>query len=87
MSELFGAPALIDLILALVVVEVVALAWVRRRTGRGPEPLGLLATAAAGGCLLLALRAALADADPIWIAAALAGAGLAHLADLARRWR
>lgn len=87
MSGLFGGTGLVDVILALVVVEVAALVWFRRRTGRGPEPLGLLATAAAGGCLLLALRAALADADPIWIAAALAGAGLAHLADLARRWR
>lgn len=87
MSEVFAGPAAVDLILALVAVEVAALVWFRRRTGRGPDPLGLVASAAAGGCLLLALRAALTDAGPAWIAVALAGAGLAHLADLARRWR
>lgn len=87
MTEFFAGPGAVDLILALVAVEVVALLWLRRRTGRGPDPLGLLANAVAGAGLLVALRAALAEAGPTWIAAALAVAGAAHLADLARRWR
>lgn len=47
----------------------------------------LAANLAAGAFLLLALRAALAGAGPVWIAASLLGALVAHLADLALRWR
>jgi O-antigen/teichoic acid export membrane protein len=46
----------------------------------------LLANAAAGACLLLALRAALTGAGWAWVAAALCAALIAHLFDLVRRW-
>jgi apolipoprotein N-acyltransferase len=43
-------------------------------------------TLRAGAALLLALRAAITGAAWPWIAAWLAAAGLAHLADLRTRW-
>ena len=47
----------------------------------------MLAFLLAGACLLLALRAALVGASWPWVAAPLAGAFAAHLADLGLRWR
>lgn len=75
---------IVDLILALVVLEALGLAWWLR--GRGGV-LPLAPTLVAGACLLVALRAALAGAGWAWIAAALAGALAAHLADLGIRLR
>lgn len=68
---------LVDLALALTLVE--ALLLVRR-----PE---LLRTLLAGLGLMVALRLALADAAPHWLALALSAAGLCHAADLHARWR
>jgi hypothetical protein len=84
-AELFGSGRVVDLILALIVLEALALALIHRRTGRGIAPADFLPTLLAGACLLLALRAALAGSGWVWIAAALAGALAAHLADLRRR--
>jgi len=84
-AELFAGGRIVDLVLALVVLEALAL-WIHhRRTGRGIAPADFLPNLAAGACLLLALRAALAGSGWIWIAAWLAAALAAHLADLARR--
>jgi hypothetical protein len=46
-----------------------------------------LAFLLAGACLMLALRAALVGASWEWVAAPMAGAGVAHLLDLRLRWR
>lgn len=75
-----------DAILALVVLECVALIAWRLRRGKGPSPLDIAANLAAGACLLLAVRAALMG-DEIVLLVALAASGLAHVADLSRRWR
>jgi F0F1-type ATP synthase assembly protein I len=82
MAELFASGRVIDLILGLVVVEVMVLALWRRRFGTGPDLGGLAANLASGGFLLLAVRAALVDAAWEWVALALLGSLLAHLADL-----
>jgi hypothetical protein len=87
MAELFASGRIIDLILGLVVVEVMALALWRRRFGKGPALGGLAANLASGGFLLLAVRAALVDAAWEWVALALLGSLLAHLADLYGRLR
>ncbi|ACA18090.1 conserved hypothetical protein [Methylobacterium sp. 4-46] len=84
MSDLFGSGRIVDLVLALVALEAVALTAWRRRAGRPGLP-GLLVNLASGACLMLALRAALVGAAWTWIALALAGAGIAHALDL--RWR
>ena len=77
---------LIDLVLLLLLAEVAALWYWWRRKRRGIAPLDLLYNAAAGALLLLAVRAALTGSRalvPLWLCAAL----VAHLLDLARRWR
>jgi F0F1-type ATP synthase assembly protein I len=87
MAEFFASGLIIDLILGLVVIEVIALAFWRRRFGIGPTLGGLAANLASGGFLLLAVRAALVDASWEWIAFALLGSLAAHLADLYGRWQ
>jgi hypothetical protein len=87
MRELFAAGRIVEMILALMVFEAIALGLYHRRTGRGIAPLDLLLNLAAGALLLLALRAAIVDPDPLAPAPYLAVALFAHVADLARRWR
>ena len=87
MAELFASGRLVDLILALVVVEAAALILYWRRFGGGVAPFDLLPNLCAGAFLLLALRAALTGGGWMPASGCLAAAGLAHLADLYRRWR
>lgn len=87
MTELFASGLVVDLILALMVLEGVGLVAFHRATGRGVAPLDVLANMLAGLGLLLALRVALTGGSWHWIAASLGAALLAHLADLWRRWR
>jgi hypothetical protein len=77
--------SMVDFILALVLVEVVGftLFWAWKK--RGLSPFTLAANLAAGACLLLAVRAALTDQTGL-LTIALAGAGLAHVLDLAQRF-
>lgn len=86
MIDLVVQPRFIDVILALVAFEAVAVLILRTFFGVGPARFGFLCTLLAGGFLLLALRQALAGASPFLIAGCLALAGVAHLADLALRW-
>jgi hypothetical protein len=87
MAELFASGHIIDLILVMVAVEVAALALWRRWSGTGPGLGGLAANLTSGACLLLAVRAALVDAAWEWVAVALLGSLLAHVADLYGRWK
>lgn len=87
MRELFASGRVIELILWFMVVEAVVLGIYHRRSGRGVRPLDLALNLAAGALLLLALRVALVDPDPLAPAPYLAVALFAHLADLARRWQ
>jgi hypothetical protein len=76
----------IDLVLALVSVELVALALWRQQTGKGPSIAKLAPNLAAGACLLMVARSALNDQGEmilVWLAAA----GLAHVIDLVQRFR
>ena len=82
----------VDAILALVVLEAAALVLYYACTGRGIRPARLLANLAAGFCLVLAVRLAMAvDRQALVgeaaIGAALFAALLAHIVDLAVRWR
>lgn len=86
MAPLFTSPHIADAILAVLALEAIGLALHRRRTGRGPTLRAVLPFLAAGACLVLALRGALSGARWEWIAVALTGALVAHVADLSRRW-
>ena len=82
----FANGKIVDLVIALMVVEALALAVYRSRTGRGVPIATLLVNLCAGGALLLALRFALVGASLPAIAASLAAALVFHLLDLALRW-
>jgi hypothetical protein len=87
MAELFASGRLVDLILIVVVIEATVLLLLWRRAGRGVAPLDLLPNLCAGAFLLLALRSVLAGTGWMTASFCLAAAGLAHLADIHRRWR
>ena len=77
---------LVDLVLAVLVVEGVVLAIVLRG-GRRTLLLALLPNLAAGGFLVLAVRVALGGLGAPWIGALLALGGAAHALDLRARLR
>ena len=87
MAELFASGRIVDAILALVVVEAALLTVLHRRRGVGVPPPDLLGYLASGAALLLAVRSALVGAPWTSTASWLAAALVAHLVDLARRWR
>ena len=75
----------VDVVLGVMLLEALVLAWL---ASRGRLPLGsTLAGLAAGAGLLAAMRAALAGAAPLWVAACLLAALAAHLLDLKLRWQ
>jgi hypothetical protein len=87
MAELFASGRLVELILALVAIEVALLLILWRSKGRGVSPGDLLPNLCAGAFLLLALRLSLGGAGWKLCCGSLAAAGASHLIDLNRRWR
>lgn len=86
MTDLPSPVHLVDAVLALTVVEGFFLAIWHRRTGRGVAPADYALNLLSGLCLMAALRLGLAGAALPWLLLALSAAGLAHAADLWRRW-
>lgn len=84
MSTWFASPHLVDLVLVFTALEAVALMARAARHGRRRREVVLLLLP--GICLMLAVRAALAGAAWPWLPVALAGAFVAHVADLRQRW-
>lgn len=87
MIDLVTLPALLDGLLAAVALETVLLLLWHRHTGGGLPPGQLLPTLAAGAGVMLAWRCSAAGAPPLWVAGAMALAGIAHAVDLGRRWQ
>jgi len=86
MESWFASGRIIDVIIALMALEAVALVLLRRRTAGGPAPVEIIVSLLAGFCLLIALRVALTDGRWEIVAAALAASLAAHLTDLRLRW-
>jgi hypothetical protein len=86
MIDFFSSVHAVDLILAIIAAEIVAITlyWQTRR--RGIAPAQLLPNLAAGAMLLLALRLSLSGYSWPWYVACLALAGIANVADLRQRW-
>lgn len=78
---------LVDLVLAVLVVEALLCWFLQRTTARGLPVLDVAGSLLAGACLALAVRDAAAGASGDRLAAWLAAAGAAHAFDLYRRWR
>ncbi|MCR9176908.1 MAG: hypothetical protein NXI19_13010 [Alphaproteobacteria bacterium] len=73
--------------LAVLAAEFVALSLYFRVTGRGVSPRNALPMLLAGAGLWGALAAALTGAEWIWVALGATVALMAHVFDLAVRWR
>ena len=86
MREIFSGTLLIDIVIAVTVIEWLLLSWWHRRTGRGIPMSELRATLLAGLYLMMALRASMVSAPWYVVALLLLAAGLSHAADLWRRW-
>jgi hypothetical protein len=86
LEALIESGRIVDLMLAVLVLECAALWVVHRRTGRGIAPAALIANLGAGGSLMLALRAALTGAAWPAVAAFLLGSLFFHAADQVFRW-
>jgi hypothetical protein len=76
----------LDLVLAGLVAEWLALWWLHRTRGLGPAPGDLAAGLAAGLALMLALRLNVSDPLDGPTVLLLASSGVLHLLDMARRW-
>lgn len=87
MYEFVESGSLVDIIIALVLIEGVALVALRSIIGRGPGRLDIICNLAAGLALMMALREALAEKGVAAIALWLTLSLVAHLLDLWLRWR
>ena len=87
MAEIISSGRIADIIIALMLLEGLALYVFNRMSGRGIPFPEIAGNFMAGICLLLAMRAGLSGAawwwPALWLGLALAG----HLADLWARWR
>ncbi|MBC8058736.1 MAG: hypothetical protein H7Y61_19370 [Rhizobiales bacterium] len=87
MNASFGIPHLVDLVIAVTLLECAALALYHRMTGRGVAPRDFAVNMLSGLFLMLALRGLASDAGIPWVAGCLLAAGLAHGTDIWLRWR
>lgn len=87
MTDFISSAHAVDLILAIVAVEIVVITMYWHARGRGIAPAQLLPNLLAGALLLLALRLSLSGYAWPWYTACLALAGIANVADLRQRWR
>ncbi len=87
MTDFVSGAHAVDLVLAIVAIEVVAITLYWHARGRGIAPALLLPNLLAGALLLLALRLSLSGYSWPWYTACLALAGVANVADLRQRWR
>jgi hypothetical protein len=78
---------MVDAILLLVVAEAAVLVIYRQTTGSGVPLATLLTNLAAGFFLLVGIRVALSHPNGWLLPLVLLAAGLAHIADMALRWR
>jgi hypothetical protein len=85
-DKLFANGAVVDGILAFMVVELIVLILVRKKILPGLRSLELCVSIGAGAALLLALRAALLAQRWPLIGAAFSSALGCHVADLRYRW-
>jgi hypothetical protein len=84
-QELFATGRVADLVLAVLILEAMAILALYRLTRRGPGLARVLPFLLAGACLLLAWRTAGAGLPWPVPALLLLGAGVAHLVDLLQR--
>ncbi len=77
---------LLDVVLLFVLLEVLLVAFVRRRSGRGPALIPFVFNLLSGVFLMMALREALGSSSIEMILAWLGASLVCHLVDLYARW-
>jgi hypothetical protein len=87
MSDIVISLMLVDAVIAVALLELVALVAWHVATGRGLAAADLVANLSAGLCLLGALRSVLSGSSWPLCALWLAAAGTAHAVDVMRRAR
>jgi hypothetical protein len=87
LNELLAGPRLIELIIAITLLEGVALTLYHRMTGKGVAPKEFAANLLSGLCLMLALRSALLGHSGGVTALFLSASGAIHASDLWRLWK
>lgn len=87
MTEFFSSGIAIAIVLAVMLIEGIALFLHYRRHRTGLAPKDFVFNLIAGACLLLALQCALLDGPWYVIVLALTASFAAHLADMRHRWR
>jgi hypothetical protein len=87
LQDLILSGRIVDLMLALIVIEIIAIMALRRARGGAIATGPLLINIGAGASIMLALRASLTDSGWPWIAAFLLASLLFHAADLVQRWQ
>jgi hypothetical protein len=85
METIWTGFQLIDLVIAMTLLEAAALAIYHQRTGKGLSPREFLPNLVAGLSLMFALRVGQSPHAWGWVALGLSCAGLAHAADVYRR--
>ncbi len=84
-ESLFRSSHIADVVIAVMALEALALAIAARVRSRNWSLGSMLTGMLPGLFLVLALRAALVQASPLWIAAALSAALLTHMLDMRLR--
>jgi hypothetical protein len=87
MAAFLADSRMVDAIIALVAVEGIVLLLWRAITGGGLSAAETLANLSSGAALLLALRLAITGGLSASVLALLSVALIAHVADLASRWK
>ena len=86
MTELGIDVRWIDLVIAVTMLEAMAVFAYRRRTGRGMPMRAFAISLVPGLCLMAALRLSVTASGWGWVLVCLAAAGIGHAADLWQRW-
>ncbi len=87
LEQIYQTPLVVDIAIAFITLETLALGLLHRLTGRGLAWREFGLTVLSGLSLMLALRCALTPGFWPGMALFLVTAGLAHGADLRVRWR
>ncbi len=85
--DAFSIATLIDAVIVVTLVECAALTLWYRVSSTGVSPRDFALNLLSGLCLMFALRCLARDAGSAWIALFLLAAGIAHAADIVRRWQ
>ncbi|MES2978362.1 MAG: hypothetical protein V4731_08060 [Pseudomonadota bacterium] len=87
LQELWTSGLLLDGVIALTLIELLALQAFRWRTGRGLAGRDYLLNLASGLFLMLAIRTVLHGSNWLLTLLCLSAAGICHVLDLWRRWQ